>query len=160
MTPAGWRRITWICLLAGCTPLGLWIYDDPVVTVSRITLELNPAVHPQSPVLVALDLQNRNDYPISTERVELSLRLDGIPIGQLKRDSAVRVATDTISTVTLPLVTTKQASREQLRSFGSGTHTFAVRGQATFRTPIGTRKVRFAQQGSLVFGARPGGSSP
>jgi LEA14-like dessication related protein len=157
---AGWRRITWILILAGCTPLGLWIYDDPVVTVSRITLELGSSPHTKSPVVIALDLQNPNDYPVSTQRVELSLRLDGIPIGQLKRDSTVRVATDTVSTVALPLVMTKQASPEQLRSFGSGTHSFAVRGQATFRTPIGTRKVRFAQEGSLVFGARSIGLSP
>jgi LEA14-like dessication related protein len=147
-------------LLAGCTPLGLWIYDDPIVTVSRITLELGHAQPSRSPVIVALALENVNDYPVSTERVELSLRLDGIAIGQLRRDSLLAVATDTVSTLALPLTLAKQATPERLRALGSGTHTFAVRGRATFRTPIGTRKVRFAQEGSLVFGARSSGSSP
>jgi LEA14-like dessication related protein len=160
MHSAIWRRVAAVLCAAGCTPLGLWIYDDPVVTVSRITLKFGPSAQSQSPVVVALDLENSNDYPLSTERLELSLRVDGVPIGQLKRDSTVRLATDTISTVALPLVITKQASRERLRTLGSGTRTFAVRGQATFRTPIGKRKVRFAQQGSLVFEARPGGSPP
>jgi LEA14-like dessication related protein len=152
-------RVSCALLLGGCTPLGLWLYEDPVVTVSQITLELGsgPA---RSPVTVALALENTNDYPLSTERVELSLRLDGVPIGQLKRDSAVSVATDSVSTVALPLALAKQATPAQLRSMRSGTHRFAVRGRATFRTPIGTRKVRFAQEGSLLFGARSAGSAP
>lgn len=151
-------RVIWGLLLGGCTPLGLWVYEDPVVTVSQITLELGRSGPTPSPVVVALALQNLNDYPVSTERVELSLRLDGVPIGQLRRDSSVAVATDTISTVALPLSLARQATPEHLRSLGSGTHTFAVRGRATFRTPIGTRKVRFAQEGSLIFGARSTGS--
>lgn len=161
MRPGAWRRNAWsLLLLAGCTPLGLWIYDDPVVTVSHITLEFGQSSRALSPVVVALALQNLNDYPLSTERMELSLRLDGVPIGQLKRDSTVPVATDTVSTVALPLVMTRQASTERLRALGAGTHTFAVRGQATFRTPIGTRKVRFAHEGSLIFAARQSDSSP
>jgi len=103
-------------------------------------------------------MENQNDYPLSTERVELSLRLDGIPIGELRRDSSVAVATDTVSTVALPLSLAKQATTKQLQTLSSGTHTFAVRGRATFRTPIGLRKVRFAQEGSLIFGARSSGS--
>jgi LEA14-like dessication related protein len=160
MTAAAWRSLAWSFVLGGCTPLGLWLYEDPVVTVSQITLEFGRTGLSQSPVVVALALQNLNDYPLSTERVELSLRLDGVPIGQLKRDSTVPVATDTISTVALPLVLAKQATPEHLRALGSGTHSFAVRGRATFRTPIGTRKVRFAQEGSLIFGARRSSSSP
>jgi LEA14-like dessication related protein len=161
MRSTAWRRVAWsLLLLEGCTPLGLWIYDDPVVTVSHITLEFGQSGRAPAPVVVALALQNLNDYPLSTERMELSLRLDGVPMGQLKRDSIVPVATDTISTVALPLVMTRQASPERLRALGSGTHTFAVRGQATFRTPIGTRKVRFAQEGSLIFATRQSDSSP
>jgi LEA14-like dessication related protein len=140
--------------------LGLWLYEDPVVTVSRITLALGRSELAPSPVIVALALQNSNDYPLSTERVELTLRLDGVPIGQLQRDSTMPVATDTVSTVALPLVLAVQATPEHLRALGSGTHRFAVRGRATFHTPIGMRKVRFAQEGSLIFGARSSGSSP
>jgi LEA14-like dessication related protein len=154
------RRVVWVLLLGGCTPLGLWLYEDPVVSLSQITLELSQSGQTRSPVIVALALQNTNDYPLSTERVELSLQLDGVPIGQLNRDSAVPVATDTVSTVALPLALARQTSPEHLRALGSGTHTFAVRGRATFQTPIGTRKVRFAQEGSLIFGVRPSLSAP
>jgi LEA14-like dessication related protein len=105
-------------------------------------------------------MQNTNDYPLSTERVELSLQLDGMAIGQSNRDSTVSVAMDTVSTMALPISLARQATPERLRQLGSGTHTFSVRGQATFRTPIGKRKVPFAQEGSMIFGARSMGSGP
>lgn len=144
-------------LLGACTPLGLWIYEDPVVSVSRVTLELRePRSSTSSPVVVALDLHNRNDFPLSTTQMELSLRLDGIPIGRLKQDNRVAVATDAVSTVALPLKLEKQATPSHLRTLDSGSHIFLVSGRATFETPIGTRKVHFAEQGEMIFGRRPG----
>jgi LEA14-like dessication related protein len=157
VTPGAGRHLVWTLVLAGCTPLGLWIYEDPVVTVARITLAVGEATPSPSPVVVALDLDNANDYPLTTERVELTLRLDGITIGQLQRDSTMEVATDTVSTLAMPLALGRHATGRQLEALRSGTHTFAVRGRATFRTPFGVRKVRFAQEGSLVFGARGDG---
>lgn len=147
-------------LLAACTPLGLWIYEDPVVTVYRVTLELRePRPAGKSPVSVALALENRNDYPLTTERLELSLRMDGVPIGRLDHTSPVAVPTDTISTVAMPLALEQRTTPEQLQALGSGTHLFAIRGRARFRTPIGMREVRFAQEGSMVFGRRPSSAS-
>jgi LEA14-like dessication related protein len=111
-------------------------------------------------VIVALAMQNTNDYPLSSERVELSLRLDGMAIGRSNRDSTVPVAMDTVSTVALPISLAREATPERLRKLGSGTHTFAVRGQATFQTPIGKRKVPFAQEGAMIFGIRSMDPSP
>lgn len=160
MTRTRWRRALWVLLLSACTPFGLWLYQDPVVTVSQITLELGTSRPSRSPVIVALAVQNPNDYPLSTERLELSLRLDGIPIGRLRRDSTVSVAMDTVSTVAVALPLEQQTNDERLQSLRVGTHMFAVRGRATFHTPIGKRKVRFAQEGAMVFGERSSGSVP
>ncbi|MFL5546987.1 MAG: LEA type 2 family protein [Gemmatimonadales bacterium] len=148
-------RLGWGLLVGGCTPLGLWLYEDPVVTVSQITLELGsgPA---RSPVTVDLAMQNTNDYPLSAERLELSLRLDGMAVGETQRDSTVPMAMDTVLTIALPISLGQKATPERLRKLGFGTHTFAVRGQAIFQTPIGKRKVPFAQEGSMIFGARSG----
>jgi LEA14-like dessication related protein len=144
-------------LVGACTPLGLWIYEDPLVTVSRVTLELRePRPPTSSPVVVALDVHNRNDFPISTTRMELSLRLDGIPIGRLKQNNRVAVATDTVSTMALPLKLEKQATPSRLRTLDTGSHVFLVSGRATFETPIGTRRVHFAEEGEMIFGRRPG----
>ena len=151
MAGTGWGRAAWLCLMTACTPVGLWLYEDPVVTVAGIRLNLEAASQSGVPVIIALAVKNSNDYPLSTEQVELSLRLDGVPIGSLNRDSTVQVATDTVSTVALALALEQSATPEHLQVFGSGTHNFAVRGRATVRTPIGKRKVRFAQEGDMVF---------
>jgi LEA14-like dessication related protein len=155
------RRAAWLLLLGACTPLGLWVYEDPAVTVSRITLERRGATAlGSSPVIVALAVKNPNDYPLSAERLEVSLRLDGVPIGRLKRDSTVPVATDTVSTVALALPLETQATPARMEAFVAGTHMFVVQGRATFRTPIGRRKVSFAQEGEMVFRDRPRDSLP
>jgi LEA14-like dessication related protein len=148
-------RTACLVLVGGCTPLGLWIYEDPVVTVSRVTLQVGTArPAPASPVIVALAVHNRNDFPLSTTQLEVSLRLDGVPIGQLRQDSMMAVPTDTVSTVALPLKLEKHATSSRLRTLDTGSHQFAIRGLATFETPIGTRKVRFAEEGQMIFGRR------
>ena len=155
MIRRSWLRYVPVIFLGACTPLGLWVYEDPVVTVSRVTLELKETRRlGQSPVVVALAVENRNTFALSTERVELSLRLDGVPIGQVVRDSTVPLAMATISTVALALPVQTQTTPERLATLGTGTHTFAVRGRATFKTPFGTRKVRFEQEGAMMFGER------
>jgi len=149
-----------VVLLASCTPLGLWIYEDPVVTVARVTLELRETQPNSSPVVVALAVHNRNDYPLSSTRMEVSLRLDGVQIGRLRQDSTRPVPMEGVSTVALPLALEKRATPSRLRTLDTGSHRFAVSGRATFQTPIGTRKVRFAEEGDMIFGQRPSLSSP
>jgi LEA14-like dessication related protein len=155
------RGLGLLLLLGACTPVGLWLYRDPVVTVSRITLQLDTS-QPSglSPLIVALAVENPNDYPLSTEQVEVSLRLDGVPMGRLQRDSAVSVVMDSSSTVSLALSLEQEATRDHLKALSTGTHKFAVRGRATFQTPIGKRKVRFAQEGDMEFGERQSESTP
>jgi hypothetical protein len=126
------------------------MYEDPVVTVARITFEVRQS-RASSPVVVALAVKNANDYPISAEQVQLSLQLDGVSVGQISRQSSLAVAKDTISTVTLPMPVSSQS---QDRVDRVGVHSFAVKGRAVFRTPIGRRNVRFAQEGSLVLTQR------
>ena len=152
-----WIRSAWLLSLGGCTPLGLWLYEDPVVSVFRITLARRAAGPAgSSPVIVVLAVQNRNDYPLSTERLELSLRLDGIPIGQIKRDSTAPVGTNTVSTVAIALPVKEHATSARLNALVKGRRVFAVRGRATFRTPIGRRKISFAEEGEIVWSARGG----
>jgi LEA14-like dessication related protein len=134
------------------------VYADPVVTVSRVTLEVKEAK--RLGTVVALAVDNRNTYAISAERVELSLRLDDVAVGRVDRDSSVPVAKAAVSTVALALPLQKQTSPERLAALGSGTHTFAVQGRATFRTPFGLRAVRFEQKGAMMFGERPSSSAP
>jgi LEA14-like dessication related protein len=155
MIPMLWSWAAALLFLVACTPLGFWVYVDPVVSVSRVSLEVQDVRRTGgSPVVVALAVDNQNDYALTTERVELSLRLDGIPIGKLRHDSSVPVEMAAISTLAMALALEKQATPKRLAAMGSGTHIFRVRGRATFRTPFGTRKVQFEQEGPMRFSGR------
>jgi hypothetical protein len=141
--------IGWLVAVLACTPVGVWIYEDPRVTVARVRVDADPAS--AKPVLVALNLRNPNDYVVSTMRVELRLALDDLPIGRLDRDSSMVVPKGT-AIIALPLIPDRSATRARLETLNSGVHRFAIEGQATFSTPVGKRRVRFAQTGELAFG--------
>ncbi|HET8833401.1 MAG TPA: hypothetical protein VFN08_01630, partial [Gemmatimonadales bacterium] len=93
--------MAWLVTMVACTPAGVWIYEDPRVTVSRVRLDTDTSSG--RPVLVALDLRNPNDFVVSATRVELRLALDNLPIGRLAHDSSVQVPKGT-ATVALPLI--------------------------------------------------------
>jgi LEA14-like dessication related protein len=135
--------------MMACTPLGLWVYDDPSVTVARVRLAEKATS--TAPVLIALEVRNPNDYDLSAVEVELMLRLDDVQIGQLSRDSTVPLPKGTTATLEVPLVPARGAAASRFASFLNGPHRFAIRGRAQFATPFGKRGVRFAQEGQIVF---------
>ncbi len=149
------RRLLGASLVAAvvaCTPLGLWVYDDPGLEVSRVRLDQDASV--SEPVVVGLAVWNPNDYDVSTSRLELKLRLDDVTVGHFSRDSVVSVPQAGLADVALPLTVPAGPIRERIKRLGSGTHRFAVEGRATFSTPFGRRNVRFAHAGDLAFGGR------
>jgi LEA14-like dessication related protein len=145
------RPILWVVPVLACTPLGLWVYDDPQVSVSRVRLAAESSAG-TPPVLVALNVKNPNDYPLSSARVELRLRLDGMMVGRLARDSTVSFPKQATSTFAVALDPSSGVGRDRLRTLGEGKHRFAVDGRTTFTTPFGKRKVRFSQEGEMIFG--------
>jgi LEA14-like dessication related protein len=149
-------RVPAVCgLLAvvSCTPLGVWIYEDPAVTVARVRVGVDTSHAHPAPVEVSLDLRNPNDFELSNTRVELQLQLDDEPVGGLVRDTSVALPRGSTSTLALPLVVDRGTSAARLVAFGEGRHRFHVEGRVTLVTPFGNRKVRFAQEGELAFGS-------
>jgi LEA14-like dessication related protein len=138
---------------AACTPLGLWVYDDPGLEVSRVRLDHDTAG--AEPVVLGLAINNPNDYDLSTARFELQLRLDDVPVGHFSRDSIIPVPQLAIADMALPLTVPAGAIRHRIRTLSKGTHRFAVEGRATFSTPFGLRDVRFAHAGDMAFGGNP-----
>jgi hypothetical protein len=147
-------RAWWIAAAAGCTPVGLWVYDDPGLEVSRVRLQ--PTESRAPPVVLGLAVLNPNDYDLSTARLELQLRLDHTPIGHFFRDSVFLVPKYGIANLTLPLTPMPAITHERLRTLSLGTRHFEVEGVATFSTPFGPHEVRFAHAGAMLF-ARPAG---
>jgi LEA14-like dessication related protein len=151
------RRLLGACVVtavAACTPLGLWVYDDPGLEVSRVRLDRDTAG--AAPVVVGLAVWNPNDYDLSTARLELQLRLDDVTVGHFSGDSIIPVPQSGLSDFALPLTVPTGPIRERIRRLSSGTHRFAVVGRAIFSTPFGRRKVRFAHAGDLAFGGGAG----
>ena len=146
------RRLPVACTAAAimaCTPLGLWVYDDPGLEVSRVRVNQEAAA---DPVVVGLAVWNPNDYDVTTSRLELELKLDDMTVGRFSGDSVVAVPTAGLADVAVPLKLRGESVRQRIRTLRSGTHKFAVQGRATFSTPFGPRKVRFAHEGDLAFG--------
>jgi LEA14-like dessication related protein len=139
------------CLLPvlACTPIGVWVYQDPQVTVDRVRLDAYAGG--DSPVVVALALHNPNDFAVSATRLEFRLVLDDLPIGGLDRKGSLSVPKG-VAKVAVPIQPDQGTTPGRLRAFYSGVHRFAIQGRATFTTPIGKRKVSFAQQGEMAFG--------
>jgi LEA14-like dessication related protein len=135
--------------IAACTPLGLWVYNDPGLEVSRVRVNHDASA---DPVVVGLAVWNPNDYDVTTSRLELELKLDDMSVGRFSRDSVVAVPTAGLADVAVPLTVKGESVRQRIRALRSGTHRFAVEGRATFSTPFGPRKVRFAHKGDLAFG--------
>ncbi|HEX3233549.1 MAG TPA: LEA type 2 family protein [Gemmatimonadales bacterium] len=144
------RAILWVVPALACTPLGLWVYNDPEVSVSRVRLPAESSE--EMPVVVALAVRNPNDFPIATARVELQLQLDGLTVGWLTSDSTVSFPQFATSILAVALDRSTGVGPAQLRILGIGTHAFAVHGRTTFTTPFGKRKIRFAQEGKMTFG--------
>lgn len=156
MTP--YRRLLsacWIAGVAGCTPVGLWVYDDPGFEVSRVRLQ--PTETSAPPVVLGLAVLNPNDYDLSTARLELQLRLDHTPIGHFFRDSVFPLPKYGIADLRLPLTPMPAITPERLRTLSRGIRHFEVEGVATFSTPFGPHEVRFAHAGDMVFGGANGG---
>jgi LEA14-like dessication related protein len=139
-----------IAAVAACTPLGVWVYDDPGLEVSRVRLDHQGAG--AEPVVLGLAVWNPNDYDVLTSRLELRLQLDDMTVGHFSKDSVIPVPQAGLADLTLPLTVPAGPIRERIRALRSGTHHFAVEGRATFLTPFGRRNVRFAHAGDLAFG--------
>jgi LEA14-like dessication related protein len=143
-------------VLCACTPLGVWVYEDPAFEVSRVRVHSAQAA--DSGVVVALQVWNPNDFEITTARLELLLRLDGHTVGHFARDSVIAVPRGgTATTVSLSFVRSSAATPSRMESFRTGTHRFLVEGRAVMKTPIGDRRVRVAHAGDLAFGGAGSG---
>jgi len=140
----------WVAALGGCTPLGLWVYDDPAFEVSRVRLEAAQVA--DSTVTVALYVWNPNDYDLSATRFELRLRLDGQTVGHYERDSVIPVPSSGTAMLSLPFLPASAVKGRRIEAFRSGTHRFLVEGRAVFTTPFGERRVRVAHGGDMAFG--------
>lgn len=137
-------------LAAGCTRVGVWLYQEPRVTLHEIRVETGGSGG--DPFAVVLNVRNPNDFAITLERMETAVSLNDREVGRVARAEAMELPAFESRTVAVPVPIegeTPQAFADRLRR---GTQRYAVAGRAFVRTPIGERRVPFVIKGAGRFG--------
>ena len=143
-------------VLTACTPLGLWIYEEPRVEI--MTVDLDDASGSEYPVRIALRISNGNDFDVSLEKVQLLLVLNDAPIVDRELATAALFPARDRHTVQIGVAWRDIGPALRPDGLAPGDHRYSVVGEALLRTPIGERRIRFARAGTGRFGeaAPPG----
>lgn len=150
----GMRLLTLVlaALGAACTPVGIWLYQEPTVTVSQIAL---PAGGEDRRLEVVLALRNVNDFELSVVNVEIRCRVDDHEIGAIALDTTITLARNDTTPVRLPLPLSDAQARRIVDGLRPGLYRYAVQGRATLKTPIGERRVGFNESGRATLESAP-----
>ena len=139
--------------LTGCTPLGLWVYEEPKVEITGV--KLSDARGAEYPVRIALQVSNVNDYAVSLEKVQILLVLDDSPVVDRELATAASFPARDRQTVEIGVAWGDVGPGLRPEGLGTGDHRYSVVGEAMLRTPIGQRRIRFARAGTDTFEEKP-----
>ena len=140
-------------ILPGCTPLGLWVYEEPTIEITDITL--SDARAAEYPVRIALQLSNVNDFEVSIEKVQLLLVLNDSPVVDRELSTAASFPARDKQTVQIGVAWRDVGPGLRPEGLAVGMQRYSVVGSAMLRTPIGQRRIRFARAGSQDFEGEP-----
>ena len=132
-----------LALLPGCIPLGLWIYEDPIVEVTSVAVD--PA-DTKFPVRLDLSLSNANDFDVSMLRVQLNLWVNGSAVvDRVVEGKAVFPPRDK-QVVQIGVAPSDLSPGARPVAIGAG-RGYAVEGYVILKTPIGERRIPFTRTG-------------
>lgn len=139
--------------ILGCTPLGLWIYEEPMIEITAVNLsDLGSAEYP---VRIALQVSNVNDFEVSLEKVQLLLVLNDSPVVDRELATAASFPARDKHTVEIGVAWRDVGPGLRPESLDSGNQRYSVVGHVMLRTPIGQRRIRFARAGTENFEGKP-----
>ena len=139
--------------LAGCTPLGLWMYEEPTVEITSV--RVSDAGAAEYPVRIALQVSNGNDFEVSLEKVQLRLMVNDAEIVDRELSTAALFPARDRHTVEIGVAWRDVGPGLRPEGLAAGDHRYSVDGQVQLRTPIGKRRIRFARAGTEQFEGRP-----
>lgn len=128
---------------AACTPLGMWLYEDPTFALAAVQL-VGEGSGTTSLEFVMAGC-NRNDYDIQAQRLDVQLELNGTRVGKMTQDVPIMLTMRDQTPVPVQLAGWSDpgsASREREVSF-------RLVGTGVISSPVGERKVRIVQQGTF-----------
>jgi hypothetical protein len=134
-----------LAVLGGCTPLGVWVYEDPSFALQSVTLRAGPdtGARADSMELVFAGC-NRNDYEVVGESLHTSLNVDGHRVAQGRRDEPYRIATRDSASVSVTLA--MQGDWIQ----GATELPVELESEVLLKLPNGERRYVLSQKGTLV----------
>lgn len=138
---------------SGCTPVGIWLYQEPHVRLHEIRLEVDNEAEPFG---VVLSVNNPNDFPITVTHVEMVVTLDGRPVGHGEQSESTTLPDRQERQVGLPVALEATSAAEVQSRLSHGKHKYQISGRVTVGTPIGGRRFPFVITGSGTFGATTG----
>lgn len=139
--------------LAGCTPLGLWVYEEPTIEITSV--RLTDAGAAEYPVRIALQVSNVNDFEVSLERVQVLLVLNDSPVVDRELSTAASFPARDRQTVEIGVAWRDVGPGLRPEGLAVGAQRYSVVGHAMLRTPIGQRRIRFARAGMEDFEGKP-----
>lgn len=132
-----------VATLAGCTPVGAWLYEDPrfkLVEVQRDTISTEA-----HRLQFIFDGCNNNDYDLQTDSLLTSLVIDGHLVGENQETNTIVLPSRRVLRLSVKLTPTVEDS-------GDGTHSlpFILTNRATVVSPQGPRVVRLTAVGTVT----------
>jgi hypothetical protein len=126
--------------LASCTPLGMWIYEDP-----RFNLVDVRASDSTPGLVLVLAGCNTNDYELSTEPMTTRLILAGHRAGETHGGNSIVLPSRKTSHIPVRL-------QAQVPAGSSGTRrlNFTLVNEVTVLSPIGPRKLEQMEHGTIT----------
>lgn len=138
-------RLIALALLTACTPMGVWLYEEPTVGLDDVLIDTS-AGEAALPPYVILAVRNRNDFEVGLRYVELLLQIDGSDIGNARVDTIVTLAPLETRPVRVKVPPTDAGARARISELRAGIHRYAIVGRARMETPIGERRIGFRHE--------------
>lgn len=133
---------------AACTPLGGWLYDDPTFVLSEVEYRQGGAVG--DTLALVLTGCNRNDFSVIGTEIELSMEVAGNPPQHAEIRELFTLNQRDSARLVVPLNWSGQGADQAPIDI-------ALTGHTLLKTPLGDRRVAFAQRGRVGFQARDRG---
>lgn len=134
-----------LAILAACTPMGVWLYEEPTVGLEDVLIDTS-AGESALPPYVILAVKNRNDFELSLRHIELVLQIDGNEIGRVAVDTIVTLEAIAVRPVRVRVPPLDAQARGRIAGLRAGVHRYAVAGRARLETPIGERRIGFKHE--------------
>ena len=133
-------------LSPACTPLGLWIYEEPTVEVTEVKLEAGA----DFPVQIAFAVSNANDFEVSLLRVYVRCSLSGSSL--VDRDLATAASFGARDRQIVRIGVAQADLAPGANPGGAASQQYTIDGFAILKTPIGERRIPFTRTGTSLTG--------